>query len=83
MKRYKLYYIDDFSDKYPAFSKESVDGEWVKWEDVREYMLKTDKLLTGLRSSIHDFYNINFNELIDALVDLPTINEDIQTPKPD
>jgi len=47
MKRYELYYLNDFNDRYPAFSKESPDGEWVSFEDVEELKKRIDGFLNA------------------------------------
>jgi hypothetical protein len=33
MKRYDCYYTNDFGNDYPAFSKETEDGDWVSFSD--------------------------------------------------
>ena len=33
LKRYNFYYQNDVGDEYPAYEKEDVDGEYVKFED--------------------------------------------------
>jgi len=52
MKRYDLYYLNDFQDKYPAFSEESADGEWISFEDVLPFLRAFVDIMDGIQD--HD-----------------------------
>lgn len=62
MKRYELYYLNDFGDDCPARSREADDGEWVNYEEAADRIYKLEQALhlvndkhgAILEASVHD-----------------------------
>ena len=44
VKRYECYYVNDFNDEYPAFSRIIDNGEWCDYEDIQSIIKERDEL---------------------------------------
>lgn len=69
MKRYELYYKNDFGDEYPAHCREEDDGEWVNYEEA---MTRIRELVAELAEEreAHDAWHklcVEMNQRVEAL----------------